>query len=955
MGFVTLFGLLLASFPARNTDIWQHLANGRDLLQHGHAKLSSIYDLACYAIFQASGGSGLVGVKAVLIALTSLIIVITSHRKAAGWRIAVACSILAILAMSSRVLLQPHSVGYFFFSMLICPALGSSFSQQTTVRQRVAIPIIFLAWALFDPAFLIGLLVLLASWIGQRIDNGRLPSGTAPTGKTVNLATGLFAFVLLLVSLFLANRYLLPYLHVEKVELLTPFSRNYLSLFSDQPSSLAYFPLLLLTGFAFCLTFASLRWQHLLPWILLAVISAYQARMIPYFAIASGPLLAWMLQDWFAKLHAGDAAKPSRWGVSLIVSLTSVLFALAFLAFAWTGMLQGPPYGPRQWTLDLPPGIETTAKTLRSWYADKRIPTDAKTLHISQDTFAGFSWFCPEDRSVSNQDIQQVTDSVDFVDNLRKLGIKRVVASISDPRLDGFLFEYFINQAKEWPIRTTSGGVVIFSVNDPYAKSTDSDDMAFDINRIAFRPRESERIPMVESQNSLKRTWKDYFFKATPHRSAERDDASVYLVLAEASRQKSIERLQHEWSLIQSFAYLGQSFANPVMPNIFYQIIQKNSVPFNQFRFISGDVPTSYLYATIRAGRRAALDNPQDSQAYLNLGRAYRLLFEESTERHWATLVPSFSKLRLIQSSTAFQQAVNLNPNSPQARLEFARQLQKMDCQDTAIEQLEAYRNLLARSGESKSQGRLADVEKELTILHGKLDEQVRDYEKEAVHISVMDRAYVAAKRGLTSRALKMLKESDFSAFGLPGMKLELDLMLRLGQAEEVQSWLKETPDLRNSLGQQSYYWYLTQANAGVGDYVAALDHMTAVCNSNETLPPVKTIANDIAQAFGLSMLSESVDMSLMSQAVFVSLSRDSFSQRMKMTMDNLTLLADTLTLRTVILLEMGEVEDAEKSFDHLLHQYDPGKLPFNARRVAEQCEDWLRSARKKPGEPKRR
>src|SRR4051812_45179990 len=73
-GFIAVFSFLLASFPARNPEIWQHLAAGRDL---AHGRLPGVsgrldpgwlFDLAAYAVYSVGGGAGLVVAKAVLIA-----------------------------------------------------------------------------------------------------------------------------------------------------------------------------------------------------------------------------------------------------------------------------------------------------------------------------------------------------------------------------------------------------------------------------------------------------------------------------------------------------------------------------------------------------------------------------------------------------------------------------------------------------------------------------------------------------------------------------------------------------------------------------------------------------------------------------------------------------------------------------------------------------------------------
>src|SRR5262245_2803987 len=70
---VAVFAFLLASFPARNSDLWMHLAAGRDL---AHAPFSGtlppfgptwLADLLFFALYSAVGGPGLVLLKALLV------------------------------------------------------------------------------------------------------------------------------------------------------------------------------------------------------------------------------------------------------------------------------------------------------------------------------------------------------------------------------------------------------------------------------------------------------------------------------------------------------------------------------------------------------------------------------------------------------------------------------------------------------------------------------------------------------------------------------------------------------------------------------------------------------------------------------------------------------------------------------------------------------------------------
>src|SRR4029450_3209819 len=53
--FIVLFGVLLASFPARNADVWKHLADGRDLIHRATFSPTWLYDLGPYARLSGDG------------------------------------------------------------------------------------------------------------------------------------------------------------------------------------------------------------------------------------------------------------------------------------------------------------------------------------------------------------------------------------------------------------------------------------------------------------------------------------------------------------------------------------------------------------------------------------------------------------------------------------------------------------------------------------------------------------------------------------------------------------------------------------------------------------------------------------------------------------------------------------------------------------------------------------
>src|SRR5262245_4106860 len=96
--FIGLFGLLLASFPARNPDFWQHLASGRDLVRGLAVGPTWLYDLVAYAVYSAGGGATLVAVKAIICGTVAVLLLLLA-RADRGWRVALCATGLAVLAM----------------------------------------------------------------------------------------------------------------------------------------------------------------------------------------------------------------------------------------------------------------------------------------------------------------------------------------------------------------------------------------------------------------------------------------------------------------------------------------------------------------------------------------------------------------------------------------------------------------------------------------------------------------------------------------------------------------------------------------------------------------------------------------------------------------------------------------------------------------------------------------
>ncbi|MFO0805936.1 MAG: hypothetical protein U0791_22760 [Gemmataceae bacterium] len=175
------FAFLAASFAATNSDLWLHLATGR-LIAAGDYSIGVdpfsyltagkrwvnhawLFDLAAYEVFQYLGGAALVALKATGVALLAGILVRIGLRSGAPVWLACGSTLLAILAMSPRLLVQPQCVSLLFL------ALCFHLLNAGAVRW---VPLLLAAWVNVDAWFILGLGMALVCVLFQP-SGGRKP------------------------------------------------------------------------------------------------------------------------------------------------------------------------------------------------------------------------------------------------------------------------------------------------------------------------------------------------------------------------------------------------------------------------------------------------------------------------------------------------------------------------------------------------------------------------------------------------------------------------------------------------------------------------------------------------------------------------------------------------------------------------------------------------------------
>ena len=541
--FVAVFGLLLASFPARNLELWAHLADGRALLQGTPGRMSPtwLYDFVCYGVSTIFGGAGLVAVKAAAVAVLAVLL-LRLGRLRAGSLLSLACTVLALLAVGSRVPLTPATVS----CLLLCVAVRQAWQSATgvSVWPGWGAIALFLAWGNTDRWFILGLgvvaLIRFGRWLDDREGGGR------------GLLREMGAVAVLTAAAAMNPAHLVGFpLPLELgMEVLSPFGRTYRSALGGSPAALACYPLIGLGLISFLLMLPQWHWQRFLPWLVVAALASLQARTVPLFAIIGGPVLAWNLHDFFARWPRRPF---TRWERTAAITLTSVL-AAAFLFCAWPGWLQRPPFEPRRWAVEAPAGLEQAASAIRDNTAPARPPGGA-ILHLSRDTAALFGWFCPEEHSVHDSELTRILLNDPGTDSDKQLpaaGINRVVVHAADSETARRALAHLLADPTRWPLLHLKGGVAIFGYRGPALGQEASSEKELDLERLAFQPTESA-LPLPVPR-PVPRTWWDAFVKRAPQVSSDRDQASVLLLKAELARASAPSRHLAEWESYQAAA-----------------------------------------------------------------------------------------------------------------------------------------------------------------------------------------------------------------------------------------------------------------------------------------------------------------------------------------------------------------------------------------------------------------
>ncbi|MCS6866294.1 MAG: hypothetical protein RMJ56_10750 [Gemmataceae bacterium] len=474
---VVVLAFASASFVARNSDLWIHLAAGQRLLAGtywpgsdpfsysgaertwvNHAWLT---DVVLYLLY---GGQGqvLVIAKALMVALAFGVVLAIRRPSFPLWPWAVVTA-LAVLASAPQFTLRPYVVSMLFLALTLVVVFRW---PQGASQRRLPLVIggVFWLWANSDAWFFLGPLTLLLLIVGEWIHTTWLKSSAAaeaddleplprlPTVATLAKALGV-GVVACMVNPHHLRVWELPFeLTGSAIAEVDPRFRTFLfSPLTDlyiretglgyNLNGLAYF--ILLIGGAALLGFGSgrLRGGHVALWIGFAAMSLKSIYAIPFFAIVAVPLVAAQLNAFSPRVQLRSWNDPvSRLlllGSSMgrVVSLLGIVLLCGAAYPGWVHPEASNPAYTRRlaWGVEADPLLVRAAQQLQAWRDADKLPPETRGIITSMELANYVAWFAPHEKVFFNTRLNHHRPELaDFVKLRQGLGL----IALPDQRAD---------------------------------------------------------------------------------------------------------------------------------------------------------------------------------------------------------------------------------------------------------------------------------------------------------------------------------------------------------------------------------------------------------------------------------------------------------------------------------------------------------------------------------------
>lgn len=971
--------VLLASLPIRNSTFWVHLASGRHLVERpgdfgvepflhtaagaGWVNPNWFFDVLSYGLYSILGGVGLGALKAAAVALLAVVLMLAG-RAGRSWWLPAGGSALALLAMGHRLWWEPwffSVLGVALVVLLLERRTAVALEGMTPAARWWPLPILCAVWANLDGWFLLGPLAIVCYWIGGRLARAetarRMPVWVPVAALLAGLLTPNLhrAFVPPAELTFPWTQTELRQHPLFRDLILSPLSPAfYESGFAHTWPGLAFIGLVVLGLLSFACNLESRPWGRALFWLALLGLSLHQARNIPFFAAAAGPMLARNFLEYAAQRSRDDEELRRR--QAMTGRLGAVFVGLALLALAVTGRLQPGAPEPRVWGVEPEPSLARAAESIAAWHAEGRLPKSSRGLSLAPEAANHLAWFAPAEQGFFDTrlraslpaaaDFLLVRDALTAPANdaarpsdwdavLRRRGVDHILVYDRDPLRTQAALLRLVAPGGGWILAAQVGRVALFA-----RKGTAAAQMAGgakgDPSERSFHPTQTERAPRSPAQVPPPSWWAPLLPNRAPP-SLDRDEAVMQLMMFDARKFPTLRANLRLWEMSQAAgaftlssapggwgaAGLHLSWLEATVPP---SPRQDRAIPENVahvallirrgFLLQRDEAPAGHLWAAIRAARRALRDDPLDGAASLRLGEAYCRLAWNTRERAWELF--QVGQLRRVQAIFALKEALRLDPALDLAHTYLVILYQEMGLPELALRHALLYRDSI-RPGESPAQRkeRIAPAERDIDNLEEVLHRQRAHYEKGKEGLTVAARAQLAHRLGLGQLALDVLLESDVAAFGRSGMLAELELLLLTGRLPEAHAWLEDRHE--GYLGTGEFRWLKTRIAAATGDYDVADEQLRKLTADSARLPELGDQRVDLSVALSIAVASE-----VLRGAAQVS-TRNPYSslgavlndpaRRVGELIQGIRQEAKLALLRGLLDLESGDVQRAEKHF----------------------------------------
>jgi tetratricopeptide (TPR) repeat protein len=797
---------LLSSFAIQNTDFWMHLATGRALAQGTYDVWSGtdpfsyttantpwinhawLFDAAIYPLYQLLGGEGLALLRAGAGVILAVVLFQVRRRGQSLWAPAVSAG-LALLVLSPRFNFQP--------SMLSCIFLGITLLVLLTpgsIRRLWLLPPLFLLWVNVDQWFLLGPLAvglfLLGAWLqpapaadqearrqrckmlGLVLVVGIGACLVNPFGLRALVLPPELAYLVLKATGPQSSAWLAGGATLHELASVDPGFVPYFSplnsRFLSQPSvglnvaGLAYFVLLALGLVSFLLNGLVPGagedrstpvdfWSRGFLWLVFAGLSLLLTQLIPFFAVAAGPITALNLQDFARRRFGTGARADGGWRLwSLGGRVLTALACLVLVFLDWPGWLHAAPDEPRlthrvAWRVYESPTLVQAARKVAELQRSGQL---RHGFNYVPDIANYFSWFCPEAKGFMDhrfalfpgvaseyaqvrsalrelgEHFQQLqrnprapvpTRHWEAIFRARDINYVVLTGGQSERALALLALSLWLNRP-DWAPLYTDGRTSIFAwkVGGPTDRFAG---IELDFNREAFgRVPEDRRAPLQgpELPEEPPGFWLRYWVGRPIEPLAaltSRHTIQIYQLLA----QSWIQAYFPAWQVLSwagpvgTTAVVPGSVAGPAATAGFVHLprdmlLYKNRLGQTFLRPQDYGPPGAPILA-VRDARRAVAASPQEPNSHLSVADGYQALWKNQ-EQHWVPRQPlggpvAFADVQLldrqtirqIQLTTALNHVVSLEEDQPDPALadihwELAQIYLRMHYLDVALEHL---------------------------------------------------------------------------------------------------------------------------------------------------------------------------------------------------------------------------------------------------------------------------